>query len=419
MADEASPGAAPGNYKQGELLAYEAHADKVEEKLEALGLGGLMREEPDTVGLVRFAWTSMEDAGEVCDKVAAACRKEWPGWKVRISPNHRLGRIVDPRSGVIATSVDMGGPASPPVATGERLSPRDVSHLAGTGVTVGVIDTGIMRHPWLDGAYLATPGDFDPLAEVDPYRLDKQDGHGTFVAGLILQQAPGATIRAVKVLNAEGAAEIKDVAAAVKRLGEAGVDIINLSLGGYSRRNEHMMAFEPAFESLPATTVVVAAAGNHDPKSVRDFAPSRNFWPAAMPEVVAVAALESDDEDDVRLARFSNYGPWVDLSVVGAGVLSTFLEFDGPKETFEGWARWSGTSFAAPQVAGAIAALMTDERGVKVRTAVEAKRLLLAQAEGVAFDGGKVAQGQDPGPGRFLRLRSAVGMEAPVKAAQA
>lgn len=418
MADEASLGAARGNYKQGELLALEAHADQVDEKLGALGLGGLMREEPDSVGLVRFAWTSREDPGDVCDAVRTACQQEWPGWKVRISPNHRLGRVVDPRSGIIATSVDMGGPASPPVATAERLSPRHVDDLAGTGVTVGVIDTGIMRHPWLDGAYLATPGDFDPLAEVDPYRLDKQDGHGTFVAGLILQQAPGATIRAVKVLNAEGAAEIRDVAAAVQRLGEAGVDIINLSLGGYSRRNEHMMAFEPAFESLPATTVVVAAAGNHDPKCERDFAPSRSFWPAAMPEVVAVAALESDGEDPT-LARFSNYGPWVDVSVVGAGVLSTFLDFEGPTETFQGWARWSGTSFAAPRVAGAIAALMTDEKGARVRTAVEAKRLLLAQAEGSPFDGKRIARHQDPGTGRFLRLRPAVGMEAPVKAVRA
>lgn len=418
MADDASRGATQGNYKQGELLAFEAHAAKVEEKLGAMGLQGVKRDGSDSLGLVRFRWASTEDAGEVCDAVKAACREEWPGWKVRVSPNHRLGRVVDPRSGVIATSVDMGGPASPPVATAERLSPREVDDVAGTGVTVGVIDTGIMRHPWLDGSYLATPGDFDPLAEIDPYRLDRQDGHGTFVAGLILQQAPGATIRAVKVLNAEGAAEIRDVAAAVKRLGEAGADIINLSLGGYSRRNEHMMAFEPAFESLPATTVVVAAAGNHDPKYQRDYAPSRNFWPAAMPEVVAVAALESDGED-ATLARFSNYGPWVDVSVVGAGVLSTFLDFDGPKEEFRGWARWSGTSFAAPRVAGAIAALMTDERGVKVRTAVEAKRLLLAKAQGTPFDGKKVAKGQDPGPGRYLRLRPAVGTDTPVKAAQA
>lgn len=402
MTDTAVTDEPTGHYRAGQLLAVDAHADRVAATLSALGLRGLEREAPDPVGLVRFRWTSGEDAGRVCDQVKRACRRDWPEWKVHVSPNHVLGRLVDPESGVVATSADMGGPATPPEATGARFAARTVDDVAGTGVTVGVIDTGVMDHPWLAGSYLATPGDFDTVAELDPHRLDPQDGHGTFVTGLILQQAPGATVRVVRVLDARGEAEIKDVAGAVKRLGEAGVDVINLSLGGYSRRNEHMMAFTPALASLPPSTVVVAAAGNHR-VTQGGYTPARSFWPAAMPEVLAVAALASDREGDVRLAPFSNYGAWVDLSTLGADVVSTFLD----REEFRGWARWSGTSFAAPRVAGAIAARMT-ENGRRVRSAVEAKRLLLAEAEGRPFDGSSLGRGGDPGPGRFVRLPAAV-----------
>lgn len=408
MADQVSSGQQrAGNYRPHEVLAAESHADRVEDKLNELGLSRLDREGPDTVGLVRFSWTGDKDAASVCDAVKAACREEWDGWKVQVSPNHLLGRDIDPESAVRAVSADMGGPGGPPRPTPHTLADRTVADAAGTGVTVGVIDTGIMGHPWLAGSYLATPGDFDELSEVRAGRLDAQDGHGTFVAGVILQQAPGATIRVLRVLNADGFAEVRDVAAAVKRLGEAGVDIINLSLGGYTRRNEHMMAFGPAFASLPPTTVVVAAAGNHEPGQ-KGFGPSRNFWPAAMPEVLAVAALEKGDDGEPRLAHFSNYGPWVDVSTIGTDVVSTFASFQDDQRVFSGWATWSGTSFATPRVSGAIAARMTDDQGVRVRSAVEAKRLLLAEAKGEPFSGKKLARNEDPGTGRVLDLPPAV-----------
>jgi hypothetical protein len=417
MAVERSSTRRRGNYRPDQLLALASEADLVESKLKAMGLTGLKRENPDRLELVRFSWTSGGDAGAVVDELRDLCQQEWNGWKPTVSPNHVLARSVDPDTGrpttkVIGASDDIGGPHGKAKATTRTLPLRAASAVAGTGVVVGVVDGGVVRNnEWLQGSYLAGADDFDKEAEKDGHRLDPQDGHGTFVGGIILQQAPGATLRVARVLDASGESDIQPLANAIERLGRAGCDIINVSAGGYTETDQSMMVFGRVLRSLPATTVVVASAGNHDPER-RDFDPARPFYPAAMPDVVGVAALGPETDAEPDLAPFSNYGPWVTVSAHGTDVLSTFLTFGEGRGRFKGWATWSGTSFAAPRVAGAIAARMT-ENGVKVRSAWDARRLLLADAEGEPWDASQlaagIASGRGPGPGRFIRLGSRPG----------
>jgi subtilisin family serine protease len=73
--------------------------------------------------------------------------------------------------------------------------------------------------------------------------------------------------------------------------------------------------------------------------------------------VVAVGSLDVEGDDR---ADFSNYGWWVDACTLGDQVVSSFFSFTdhapSGDEDFAGYASWSGTSFAAPRVAGAIAA---------------------------------------------------------------
>ena len=76
--------------------------------------------------------------------------------------------------------------------------------------------------------------------------------------------------------------------------------------------------------------------------------------------MVGVGAVDADGR-----SVFSNFGPWVDASAPGVDVVSTFFtEFDDTDadgvcvDRYRGWASWSGTSFAAPKVAGAIAQSM-------------------------------------------------------------
>lgn len=397
--------AGTGNYRPHEMLALEHEVAQLRPFLEAQHLVGLTEVEPDPVGIVRFHWTSDQDPGHVVDVLRQRCDAEWKGWRPTVSPNHVLGRVVDPDTAeLVGAGEDYGGPASPAQPTDDRLAERRGKDDAGTGVTIGVLDGGIMAHPWLAGSYLATPADFDVESQQRPGQLDPQDGHGTFVAGIILQQAPGATIRVVRKLGSAGGASVQEVANGIQQLGEMGVDVINLSLGGYTRNNGDMAILGQALCRLSPTTVVVAAAGNHNPNVHRSFRPARKFWPAAFPDVVSVAALGPNGDGHPTLADFSNYGQWVTLSTYGTDVLSTYLEFG---DTFHGWARWSGTSFAAPRVAGAIAARMT-EGGTRVRSAQEAKRMLLDEVQGAPFSGERIAETDDPGPGPYVVLPSAI-----------
>ena len=104
--------------------------------------------------------------------------------------------------------------------------------------------------------------------------------------------------------------------------------------------------------------LLVASAGNDGTEDP--------CWPAAFaatdPRVVAVAATGSDGE----VAPWSTHGTWVTCSTLGEAVLSTFVtgredpafhDCEDRPSTFgrDAWAWWTGTSFAAPQVAAAVA----------------------------------------------------------------
>lgn len=260
------------------------------------------------------------------------------GHDVRVAPHYVL----------MGEQAYRGSPADDPVpddgsAFGER------GGQAGKGVTVAVLDTGLAGHATLDGRCEARPADAEVVDEDGDGLRDDQAGHGTFVAGRVVARAPGSTVKARRVLDSWG---ITDELTIVDCLDELGpVDIVNLSLGGYTHDNTEPLALGAALTALPERTAVVAAAGN--------YGKARPFWPAALKRCIAVAAVDSDGTP----AEYTNYGSWVDACAPGTTVTSTFLEHtdvvDGqPQDSFAGWARWSGTSFATPHVAAAIAELV-------------------------------------------------------------
>ena len=254
-----------------------------------------------------------------------------------------------------------GGPATV-AEPAIRLDPAD-----GPVVTVGVLDTGLAPHAWLFDRVEVEPRDAEVLDEDGDGRLDSQAGHGTFIAGIILQRAPATRIRVARVLDSHGVTDELTIATELARLGD--VDIVNLSLGGYTIGDRPPLAFARALLKLDPKVVIVAAAGN---AGIRD----RPFWPAAFPfpRVVGVAALG----DDGQLADFSNDGAWVDIARPGVDVISTFPTYDGSRradrtgdaDRFDGLARWSGTSFAAARVTGEIAAGMAAD-GASARSVAD------------------------------------------------
>ena len=235
--------------------------------------------------------------------------------------------------------------------------------------TVLILDTGLSTlrggagpaHPYLDDSVVIHPDwrdERDPTAvddedEADADRdrhLDLQSGHGTFVVGLIRRLCPDAEIHVDGVLSglttSDDATVGRGIARAARRTGPSGPDIVVMTISAYTDDDE-----PPPLADWIATylgdALVVAAAGNSGS--------TRPAFPAALPGVVAVGAL-----DTAGRAPFSNYGPWVDACAPGVDVVSTFFthfdeDIDGFTRSYRGWARWSGTSFAAPKVAAAIA----------------------------------------------------------------
>jgi subtilisin family serine protease len=259
---------------------------------------------------------------------------------------------------------------------------------AGEGVKVVVVDTGLdrkatRRSSWLKGVR----GDRDYA--IQGSTLNEYAGHGTFIAGVIRCIAPLAEVCVRQVFGFGGAALERDL---VQRLDdileEDHPDIISMSAGTYTYDASGLLTF-PAFSerlSHHKGVVLVVAAGNDGDR--------KPFWPAAAPYTVSVGALGTHWRGR---AGFSNYGGWVDVYAPGQDLVNAF-----PKGTytyrepphvvagqpprvveFYGMARWSGTSFSTPVVAGLIAARMsrTGENGR------EAAAALIAEAQGAAQPG--------------------------------
>ncbi|WP_433263039.1 S8 family peptidase [Actinosynnema sp. CS-041913] len=296
--------------------------------------------------------------------------RQWPGERVPFLQPHHV---------VVGHGGNMhGNPGQPPRVAEALPDPAKGTEGQGKGVVVGILDTGISKtaatdHPrWLGGAFLPKPDEVDAAyAHTDVFAVE--GGHGTFVAGVVRQAAPGVRFDPEKALDPSGLGTEEDFARALSSFDER-VQVVNLSLGCFTQDDVASEPIRRALRQVPATTVVVASAGNQGT--------NRPSWPAALPGVVAVAAVAQERDGSRAPACYSNFGHWVDACAVGNRT-STYLKGkwvlpgDPAVDVFDLWAYWLGTSFAAPHVAGRIAETMTTH-GL---SAVAARDKLLAGPE--------------------------------------
>ncbi|HEX4720889.1 MAG TPA: S8/S53 family peptidase [Pseudonocardiaceae bacterium] len=245
---------------------------------------------------------------------------------------------------------------------GTDVRPPDVE-LWQPAVTVALLDTGLDPHPWFAGRPWLSEWGLSPEV-LDPECVrdrDRQAGHGTFVAGVLLRHAPGVTVRHHRSLSSLGLTDDLTVAAALRQVQRQAaahgseIDVAVLTAGCHTADDRCPPVLRQEIGRWPRT-IVVAAAGNNGG--------SRPFWPAALPSVVAVAATGRDG----TLAAFSNRGDWVDTAAPGVDVVSSYVRLvpgedgvaPGTTTRVYGTARWSGTSFAAPRIAADIARLRHD-----------------------------------------------------------
>ncbi len=186
------------------------------------------------------------------------------------------------------------------------------------------------------------------------------NGHGTHVAGIaaakdnsfgVVGIAPGAKLWAIKVLDRYGTGALSTIIKGIDYIrGYASqIEVANLSLGCHCKST----AFDTAINNaVKAGITFVVAAGNSG-KDASTFSPANN------PNVIAVSAIGDSDGKcgakgpstgygrDDALASFSNYGAVVDVAAPGTKIYSTYKG--------NSYATMSGTSMAAPHVAGAAA----------------------------------------------------------------
>ncbi|MBU6427403.1 MAG: S8 family serine peptidase [Cyanobacteria bacterium REEB65] len=291
-------------------------------------------------------------------------------------------------------------------------------HPPGKGVLVAVIDSGVdVRHPdlapniakdasgnvrFLDEVH-PTPDatmDIDDQGRNFDWDTAYQDanhpgpdghGHGTHVAGIIAAAAgdggyggvdlvgvaPAATILPVKAMHCDGGGDDWTISNAIVDAANDGAKIENLSIGG---PDPSQLLEDSLTYARNKNVLVVIAAGNAPP----DGAPV--YYPAAYPGMVAVGAV---DRNDVYQS-YSNFGPQLALVAPGGtvdestgGVFSTLPTYGSELAsevgaTIPGFGRVSGTSQAAPHVAGVAALLWSLDPDL---TADQVRDRLLVSAD--------------------------------------
>jgi thermitase len=208
-------------------------------------------------------------------------------------------------------------------------------------VSVAILDTGVdLDHPDLADKLINNINFSNSATADDVY------GHGTHVAGIaaaITSNGIGvaglgrdATIMNVKVLGDTGSGTYSAIASGIIWAADNGAEVINMSLGGYAASSTLEDAINYAWNK---GVVVVAAAGNSGSTTLS--------YPAYYDNCIAVAATDASD----AMAYFSTYGKWVDVAAPGLNIYSTLKD--------NGYGYKSGTSMAAPHVAGLAALVFT------------------------------------------------------------
>ena len=215
----------------------------------------------------------------------------------------------------------------------------------GAGVNVAILDTGAdagHRDLRISGGISFVPG-------VASWADD--EGHGTHVAGIVgavdngsgvIGVAPDANIFAVKVLGGGKPSSIIVILNGLLWAARNNMHVVNLSLGKPAKCHDpkkYSLSYDRVGKLLRRKGIVsIVAAGNHGAKT-NSFVTD----PGRSPSFMAVAAVDSER----KRAPFSSFGPQVEIAAPGVKIWSTY-----PQNSYR---QLSGTSMAAPFVAGAAA----------------------------------------------------------------
>jgi subtilisin family serine protease len=311
-----------------------------------------------------------------------------------------VARLVPEIAGPLASSSPTWGLEKINIPATLLLAPG----LDGHGVKIGILDTGIDdNHPELHGKTILYKDFVDP--SITTPRDDQ--GHGTHVSGTIagsaaIGVAPGASLIVGKAFDSNGACKTKDLILALQWMADpdgnpatADFPLVlanSWEVGG--KYGERDPADEPlcvVVENLSRLGITsVFAAGN------MGYAVGSVQLPSACPAAFSVGATDQTDQ----IAVFSSRGParWKSVKLAKPEVSAPGVDVISA-DPGGGYKTRSGTSMAAPHVAGAFALLLQAKPGISVAD-------LKAAMIGGAVDLGAPGPDGDFGAGRVDLLRS-------------
>ena len=215
-------------------------------------------------------------------------------------------------------------------------------------VKVAVLDSGVEL---LSGIPVADSVNLVKEEQYLPYYMDDMVGHGTAAADIIHQICPEAEIYSVRVLDKENKGRLSDVVEGIYWCIEQKMDIINMSFG---TPVESEILKKAIWDASDAGILITGAAGNGGNAADVEY-------PAAFEEVIAVGAVDTSAQKTEEGVT----GPEVELVAPGEQILT--------KSVFGMETVNSGTSMAAPHVAGAAALLMQQD---EEKSAEEIRKIL-------------------------------------------
>jgi len=283
------------------------------------------------------------------------------------------------KDGIVRTNVQTVGTFIPRLGvqnSSRRAGTRSPAFPLPTNIYAIVVDTGILAsHPDLKSKISKTYSRNFTTSNRSKWNDD--NGHGTHVAGIIGAQdntigivgtAPNVNLIAIKVLDRSGSGSISNIISSLNYIAQWKTSnpsfkgVVNMSLGGGVSQS-----LDTSIQNLINNygIPVVVAAGNENQNAA-------NTSPARTPQAITIGAY--DNLNNI-LASFSNFGTVVDLQAPGVNIRSCWLN--------NGYRVLSGTSMAAPMVAGAVVDMIANP-AYSAYTPAQIRDKLVADSETVA-----------------------------------
>lgn len=371
---------------QVDLKQYELKSIIVETKLTEEDLRGqynaseietLMEGEADETKLYLLTYKTEEETKNAYETLQKDENFQSVDLNKKVTTNERVEKIFEWNVGGENPLTSWGGIAMGMDKTLEAINNKTNN----PEIIVAVIDSGLdTTHPVFDQDPTLKSRVLDGIDATGKDDVTDNDGHGTNVAGIILESTPdNVKVLPIKALDVteEGqpaTGTMADIISAINQAVSSGADIINMSLGANGINLVEQNAINKAYAK---GIVCIAASGNGDDKTGIAYdldAKGMDFYPAECENVITVGAVKTNlitagtIEEGIDQYLIDNYQTYIntttgDLSIAKFSNYGSKLDFVAPGVTIVGLTKggkvgiYDGTSQAAPHIAAAAATI--------------------------------------------------------------